>query len=123
LKQWIVVIKDFCDYCEGEDAPYWYNERPSLGTLAGAIWKAGGFVLEEYRGTKRYRKKKWEGRVDLYFSWKNKGYVIEAKQIWLYMKKVQMGSGLELSVFSHHTQNESRLAETSKGHEPFLLSL
>jgi len=30
---------------------------------------------------------------------------------------VILGSGLELSVFSHHTQNESRLAETSKGHE------
>jgi hypothetical protein len=33
------------------------------------------------------------------------------------------GAGLELSVFSHHTQNESRLAETSKGYKLFLLSL
>lgn len=85
LKEWTVVIEDFCNHLGDDDAPYWYNERTTLGTFAGAIWRAKGLALEEYGDTKKYRKQRWEGRVDLYFSLNEEHYVVEAKQKWLFL--------------------------------------
>lgn len=58
FKEWTIVIEDFCNHLGDKDAPYWYNERTTVGTLAGAIWRAKGLALEEYGDTKKYRKQR-----------------------------------------------------------------
>ena len=84
LRQWIKLIGDSSTE---KDALYWYNERATVSTFAGAIWRAGGLALEEYRTIKRHGKTKWEGRSDLWFRWKNADYVVEAKLCWLSLNK------------------------------------
>ena len=98
LNKWTVIVKDYCDYYDSEDAPYWYGERASISTFAGAIWKSGGLVLEEYRSTKKNRKEKWEGRVDLHFSLNDRGYVVEAKHEWFNLNLQKSTSNIEEEV-------------------------
>jgi hypothetical protein len=54
------------------DVPWWYNERTSVGFLAGAIWHSHGEAVEEYVAKKRYRtgrgRKMRSGRGDLMFT-------------------------------------------------------
>lgn len=54
------------------DAPWWYNERTSVGFLAGSVWHTYGEAVEEYVADKRYRtrrgKKVRPGRGDLMFT-------------------------------------------------------
>ena len=66
-----------------DDCLYWYNERATVGSLAGAIWRTGGFAVEEYREPKKRKGKHYMGRTDLWFSLgenNRKCYVVEAKQ-------------------------------------------
>lgn len=83
LKKWHFIIKSYCECFRKLDAPYWYNERATLSTFAGAIWKAGGLALEEYQA----KKKHGLGRVDLWFRWRNKDYIGEVKQHWVRLDK------------------------------------
>jgi hypothetical protein len=72
---------------EYEDAPWWYNERASISFLAGAIWKSGGWALEEFssrkkgfgRGTAAALR---AGRYDINFAVGENEYIAEAKQCW-----------------------------------------
>lgn len=68
------------------DVPWWYNERASVGILAGAIWKYGGdWILEEFGATKLAgpRKKKiYSGRCDIAFGVDGQDFWVEAKQCW-----------------------------------------
>jgi hypothetical protein len=48
LKYWQVLNESW----EGGDVPWWYNERASVGFLAGAVWKYGGWVMEEFGAEK-----------------------------------------------------------------------
>lgn len=82
LLKWIKIQESYSKNYNN-DSLYWYNERATLSTLAGAVWKCGEFSLEEYRVTKKYRKEAWTGRADLWFTWKNTEYQVETKQIWV----------------------------------------
>lgn len=70
------------------DAPWWYNERASLSIFAGAIWRSGGYVIEEHATDKAIRRgavgrpRHSRGRGDIYFRFSRKHYIGEAKQLW-----------------------------------------
>lgn len=66
----------------GEDAPWWYNERASLSQFAGALWREGGWVFEEYCVNKSLEQETYRGRVDMMFEYSGYRAVAEAKQIW-----------------------------------------
>lgn len=81
IKQWKVLIEKYSDVNKSKDALYWYNERATLSTFAGAVWLSGGTVLEEFSATKINSRKKKSGRTDLWFKRRGKEYIVEAKQI------------------------------------------
>lgn len=70
------------------DAPWWYNERASVSHFAGAIWKKGGWVTEEFivpregRGEPDDRIRKTYGRCDISFEVESLKIIAEAKQVW-----------------------------------------
>ncbi len=81
LKYWQVLNESW----EGDDAPWWYTERASVGFLAGAICKYGGWVMEEFSADKLTggrRKKKFSGRCDIAFGVDDQNFWAEAKQCW-----------------------------------------
>jgi hypothetical protein len=87
LKQWqSIVQKTTKEWLTDDQAPWWYNERASLGLLAGAIWQRDGFVFEEYSTYRKIDTKRgatWKhGRCDMDFRLGNKDFVAEAKQCW-----------------------------------------
>ena len=70
-----------------KDAPWWYNERASLSLFAGAIWRSGGWVFEEFstkrrvaKGRSKYRSS--SGRCDIMFGIGKEQFIGEAKQCW-----------------------------------------
>ncbi len=86
IKKWKIIIKTYSNENKNKDALYWYNERATLSTFAGAIWLSDGTVLEEFSATKiKWKSKKSKrtksGRTDLRFAYKKKEYIVEAKQI------------------------------------------
>jgi hypothetical protein len=69
------------------DAPWWYNERASLSLFAGAVWRSGGWVFEEFstkrrvaKGRSKYRSS--SGRCDIMFGIGKEQFIGEAKQCW-----------------------------------------
>lgn len=86
LKKWADIIEQYTNNYNNDDALYWYNERATLSTLAGAIWKENknNFVLEEFRIDKRSKRDgNYKGRADMYFTYGRKQYIVESKQIWV----------------------------------------
>jgi hypothetical protein len=92
LESWIKVVKRYCDFHETDNC-WWYNERASLSTLAGAAWAIkGGIALEEFSTAKRAEAFEAgveggglrNGRCDLYIGCPSpagpKTYAFEAKQ-------------------------------------------
>lgn len=69
-----ITAHNFCD------SMYWYNERASVGSLAGAIWRTGGLALEEFSANKSNDENKEMGRIDLYFTQNDICFIAEAKQ-------------------------------------------
>jgi hypothetical protein len=70
-----------------EDAPWWYNERATLSIFAGAVWRCGGWVFEEFStrkasGLQRGRINYKNGRCDIQFSIGESEFIAEAKQCW-----------------------------------------
>jgi len=65
------------------DCPWWYNERASLSTFAGAVWGCGGFVLEEYLNQKIPIDgiPQNNGRTDIYFQIGKHHFTAESK-LW-----------------------------------------
>jgi hypothetical protein len=53
LLNWTWLNREMIKFWKGKDCPWWYNERTSISTLAGAVWASGGIVLEEYTSKKR----------------------------------------------------------------------
>jgi hypothetical protein len=70
------------------DCAWWYGERASMGAFAGAVWRAGGYVLEKYSTEKLRPKtrlrtgKRGYGRGDMSFALGGRMYNVEAKQCW-----------------------------------------
>ena len=91
LEEWTeIVARMGRKWNKSGDVPWWYNERADLSLFAGAVWRAGGDVMEEFSSEKRKIGKttgrlhsSYTGRVDLYFETPNRSdYYLECKSIW-----------------------------------------
>lgn len=85
LEQWLRIHRDYLEANDCEDSLFWYNERANVGALAGAIWRSGGYALEEFGAMKGKGEDESSGRVDLYFQYAGRQAVVEAKQSWIYL--------------------------------------
>jgi len=83
IMEWLKINRDYIEYTSGSDCLYWFNERATVSSLAGAVWRLGGYAQEEYSSTKGLNKR--NGRVDLYFTYNDTSVVCEAKQLELYL--------------------------------------
>ncbi|MEK1941642.1 MAG: hypothetical protein AAAB16_14830 [Pseudomonas sp.] len=83
LRSWIACVQRYIDVWDGDDLPYWYNERANISILAGAAWKADWTAIEEYQITKVATEASQQGtsigRNDLYVANEIYGFCIEAK--------------------------------------------
>lgn len=91
LQSWLAIVKRSVVADGYWDVPWWYNERATLSTLAGAAWKLDTWsALEEFSTKKRgvMPDKKVDpgrlvgGRCDLYVSHPTSDFAFEAKQAW-----------------------------------------
>ncbi|WP_343290880.1 hypothetical protein [Vibrio harveyi] len=87
IEEWLKLNRDYIELAESVDNLYWYNERSTVSTLAGAVWRCGGFAQEEYSAEKGEGNKNRTGRVDLYFHFNGVNVVCEAKQLFIYLPK------------------------------------
>lgn len=87
LEQWLCIHKEYVTQYKFKDSLYWHNERANVGAFAGAVWKSGGFALEEYSSMKGTEENRANGRVDLFLSKNDKKAIAEAKMEWLYFGK------------------------------------
>jgi hypothetical protein len=85
IRMWTKVHCIYAEVFKEDDALYWYNERPQVGALAAAAWKANMYALEEYATTKHHPiTKKKTGRIDLYIGDHNgHSATLEAKLSWV----------------------------------------
>lgn len=94
LEAWIEAVHRYRKLQGHEDAPWWFNERASLSTLAGAVWTLPNWAaLEEYATTKKGvmpedkvdeggPSPERNGRCDLLILGKSTNFAVEAKQAW-----------------------------------------
>jgi len=87
LEQWLRVHRDYMEETGFSDSLYWYTERTNIGALAGAVWRCGGYAVEEYGALKGKDADESNGRVDLFFMLSDYEVVVEAKQCWIYLSK------------------------------------
>jgi len=88
LLEWVKLVVDFSNKYDSEDSLYWYNERATLSSLAGAMWRNDCFVLEELSIDKfSNRGEEWPGRADMWLLIGNTEYIIESKQVWVSLSK------------------------------------
>jgi hypothetical protein len=79
FEEWFLIVKRYCRIAEGDDAPYWYNERANTGILAVAASRCGWAVLEEYQCDKGKGANRKRGSADLWVSSGSNTENIEAK--------------------------------------------
>lgn len=92
LEAWTDVLDSYCRAHGFEDNPWFYNERATLSTLAGAAWRLNGWTALEEFATKKWGGRPKEGgvesgalrrgRCDLHVSHGSTSFAIEAKQAW-----------------------------------------
>jgi|SRR5665213_1855171 len=86
LKGWTEANERYAQAFRGDDALYWWDERPNIGALAAGAWLGGLVAIEEYKAFKGEAKltDKPNGRTDLFISQRNglNAAVIEAKMHW-----------------------------------------
>jgi hypothetical protein len=63
LWEWVTIQERFLRLSNGTDALWWYNERTSLGALAGAVWRAGGVVSRRANAVSERRRAHYVGRT------------------------------------------------------------
>lgn len=85
IEQWLRINREFIEEGEYEDAMYIYNERSTISSLAGAVWRCGGYAQEEYSASKGEGEEKTNGRIDLFFNFSHKNIIVEAKKLWIYL--------------------------------------
>lgn len=83
LHNWNTCISLYTNFFDGEDLPYWYNERANVSVLAGAAWRSGFAALEEYQSKKlRPEGNDLNGRNDLYITNQHDDVYVEAKVLY-----------------------------------------
>ncbi|WP_262927217.1 hypothetical protein [Phytohalomonas tamaricis] len=90
LRSWTEAVMSYCKMHDFVDNCWWYNERASLSVLAGAAWRAKGWLaLEEFSTGKRGERVEGvdsgsirNGRCDLYITNQDESFAFEAKQAW-----------------------------------------
>lgn len=87
LSKWIEVQDQLYYELSPNNAPWWYNERASIGSLAAAVWLCEGIAFEEYMTDKNVRdgcdkEELVGGRGDIFFRVCQTGFRAEAKQAW-----------------------------------------
>ncbi len=90
LWEWTSIIERMVrGWRKKTHVPWWYNERASLSSFAGAIWRTGGIAFEEFSAKRKTPMpdgggdtERWQGRIDLQFSYQGSDFVAEAKQAW-----------------------------------------
>lgn len=108
------------------DAPWWYNERASVSHFAGAIWKNGGWVTEEFvvsregRGGPNYRIINIHGRCDISFEVKNLKIIAEAKQVWPSLTGSERATAV-ISKALKKAENEVKQRPASNGYERYAI--
>lgn len=115
LQTWLRVNRDYIEEHQMEDALYWYNERANVGALAGAIWRSGGYALEEFSAVKGKESQENNKRVDLYFRYGSKNVICEAKQYWVNLPD---NNKKDFSLLISNTQ-EKALSDIRKTNEYF----
>jgi len=89
IAEWTKIVLNYSKQFE-DDACWWYTERATLSTLAGAAWRKNWCALEEYSVTKGAVSKADDaavhrlksGRCDLFLAQRKTSFAIEAKQAW-----------------------------------------
>ncbi len=83
LEYWIKNIDNYVKIFDGDDLPYWFNERANVGVLAAAAWQADFVSLEEHQVDKiSSESTSKKGRNDLYISSEEEQLYIEAKVVF-----------------------------------------
>jgi len=85
FEEWLKLNRDYIELMESDDNLYWYNERANISALAGAVWRRGGFALEEFSAEKGSKRERKIGRIDLYFHFQGLDAICEAKHLFLYL--------------------------------------
>jgi hypothetical protein len=68
---------------DGDDVPWFYNERACIGMVAAAAWQTGYIAIEEYSALKGLEGEQKNGRADLWiYNPKSSTLAIEAKFRW-----------------------------------------
>ncbi len=84
LLEWIRLNQDERWWSNDGFGPWCYNERTSMGLLAGALWRCEELTLEEFGFDKIFREQRrlirYSGRGDLWFSVGDTSFYAEAKQ-------------------------------------------
>ena len=69
FERWGELVNRYCEATDGDDAPFWHNERANVGLLSAAAWQAGLISLEEYPANKGGAgRKRIKGRADLWIA-------------------------------------------------------
>lgn len=87
LNAWTKAVLHYCRLQDFDSNPWYFNERSSISTLAGAAWTVPGWAaLEEFSTKKRGGSEESEGerngRCDLYVCSRSRHFAFEAKQAW-----------------------------------------
>jgi hypothetical protein len=121
IDSWFEALDLYCKRLYNEDNPWWYNERATVSTLAGAAWRTTGWgALEEFSTEKLRGKDKdrlvldhpSNGRCDLYI-WNEKFlYVAEAKQcLYIVHRNKLPKMGKIYKLINDATEDVNRLDE------------
>lgn len=131
VKSWMKILSTYSQR-NPEDALWWYNERATLSSLAGAAWRVNTgswMAIEEFRSTKLARAPAKiaedgsdvpsrgrvesgsvsQGRVDLFLTNGKTQFAIEAKQAW---QRIGSNAGNH----SRHVHDAMRAAWNDAGH-------
>lgn len=92
---WFQVLEDYANLSNvgtelERDSAFRYRERPQVGFLAAATWRAGGVALEEWGTSKGDETVQSYGRNDLWIRLGVKEWFIEAKHHFTCIGKSQM---------------------------------
>lgn len=95
IMAWFQVLEDYANLSNvgtelDRDSAFGYRERPQVGFLAAAAWRAGGVALEEWGTSKGDETVQSYGRNDLWIRLGVKEWFIEAKHHFCRLHKSEV---------------------------------